>query len=109
MWQTIPEWSPKELLAAQEGPEAERPEVIDVREAWEVAQLPMPGARHLPMHLVPLSCDTLPRERPIVVVCHSGARSGQVVHFLRQKGFEQVYNLRGGMVAWLWEVGLTAS
>jgi rhodanese-related sulfurtransferase len=106
MWSMIPEWSPHELLAAQQAADPlQRPEVIDVREAWEVAQLPMPGARHLPMHLVPLSCDTLPSDRPIVVVCHSGARSSQVVHFLYQKGFRSVFNLRGGMIAWMREVG----
>ncbi|HCO77997.1 MAG TPA: sulfurtransferase [Rhodocyclaceae bacterium] len=106
MWQSIQEWTVAQLQKAlAEETETLRPEVIDVREAWEVAQMPFPGARHLPMHLIPLSLDTLPRDRPIVVVCHSGARSAQVVYFLQQNGFDAVYNLQGGMVAWVREAG----
>jgi len=102
----IPEWTVAELQAAlQNVDDSQRPEVIDVREAWEVAKLPFPGARHLPMHLVPLSLETLPRNRPLVVVCASGARSGQVVSFLQQRGFDSVYNLQGGIVAWVLEGG----
>lgn len=40
------------------------------------------------------------RERPMVVVCHSGNRSTAACVMLGKKGFPQVYNLTGGMAAW---------
>ncbi len=40
------------------------------------------------------------KQTPIVVVCRSGARSAQAVATLRKAGFEQVYNLAGGIMAW---------
>jgi len=40
------------------------------------------------------------KQTPIVVVCRSGARSGQALGTLSKAGFEQVYNLAGGVMAW---------
>jgi len=48
--------------------------------------------------------EELPRDREIVVHCRSGARSAMVVKRLREKGFERVFNLRGGLLAWAEEV-----
>ncbi len=42
----------------------------------------------------------LDRDRPIVAVCRSGARSAQAVVILRRLGFERVANLAGGMIRW---------
>ena len=41
-----------------------------------------------------------PRAQPIVCICHHGARSAQVVAFLQQQGYDDVYNLAGGVDAW---------
>ena len=46
----------------------------------------------------------LDRERPIVCICHHGARSLQVAHFLERQGFPEVINLTGGIHAWSTEV-----
>lgn len=40
------------------------------------------------------------KERPIIVSCRSGSRSNAACKTLREAGFERVYNLRGGMLAW---------
>ena len=40
------------------------------------------------------------KERPIIVGCRSGARSNSACAKLKARGFEQVYNLSGGMLAW---------
>jgi rhodanese-related sulfurtransferase len=42
----------------------------------------------------------LPRDRPVIAVCHAGMRSGQATVLLRQGGFTRVANLRGGMLTW---------
>ena len=52
------------------------------------------------MATVPLRMDEIPRSQPVVCICHHGARSAQVVAFLRRQGYEQVYNLAGGINAW---------
>ena len=40
------------------------------------------------------------KERPLVLCCRSGSRSGTAIKLLRKSGFERVHNLRGGMLAW---------
>jgi rhodanese-related sulfurtransferase len=42
----------------------------------------------------------VPRDKPVVAVCHSGMRSGQATVILRSEGLDRVANLRGGMLLW---------
>ena len=42
----------------------------------------------------------LDKERPVLVYCKSGGRSGQAAEMMGQMGFKEVYNLQGGMLAW---------
>lgn len=81
--------------------------LLDVREAWEVAISAFPGALHVPMREIPSRVDELPSQRPIVCICHHGARSAQVALFLEHRGFQRVYNLAGGIDAWTREVDAT--
>jgi rhodanese-related sulfurtransferase len=74
--------------------------LLDVREPDEWAAGHPPGAHHVPMMQVPTRADEVPTDRDVVVVCRVGGRSAQVVAYLRQRGFENVYNLDGGMFAW---------
>jgi len=37
----------------------------------------------------------------LVIICRSGARSAQACLFLKQQGFSDVHNLRGGMMGWV--------
>lgn len=74
--------------------------VLDVREINEMQALPFEGAVEMPMHTVPARQQELPRDKTIVVSCHMGGRSMQVVQFLRQAGFDNVTNLAGGIVSW---------
>ncbi len=97
----LPQLNPSEL-ATRAG--AEGFLLLDVREPWEVqtAHIDLPGtqALHIPMHLIPLRLAEVPRTQPIACICHHGARSAQVVAYLRQQGFDGVYNLAGGIDAW---------
>lgn len=74
--------------------------MIDVRTDVEFAQGAILGSKHLPLHMLPLMADQLEQEKPVVLICRSGARSAQACAFLAQKGFENVYNLRGGVMGW---------
>lgn len=82
--------------------------MLDVREAWEVAtaaiRLPLAEHLHIPMGLIPVRLQDLDASRPILCICHHGARSAQVVAFLERQGFDSVYNLGGGIDAWSLEV-----
>jgi rhodanese-related sulfurtransferase len=75
--------------------------VLDVREDDEWAEVRIPWAHHVPLStLVRESVDLqVPEEGPLVVTCHLGARSAQVVAWLRSQGVDAV-NLAGGMDAW---------
>lgn len=80
--------------------QTDRLRVIDVRQVPEIAAGTVPGAEAVPLHTLPLKLDELDREAKLVLVCRSGARSAQACMFLAQQGFDNVYNLRGGMLAW---------
>jgi rhodanese-related sulfurtransferase len=73
--------------------------LLDVRQPneWEAGHAP--GATFVPLGDVPTHVDDLPRDRRIVAICRSGARSGRATEFLVAQGFDAV-NLAGGMKAW---------
>lgn len=92
------EISPRELKTRLDSGAAVR--LLDVREAWELQIAALDGATHIPMNQVPGRIEELDKDGEIVVFCHHGGRSGQVVAFLKQSGFEHVLNLTGGIDAW---------
>jgi DMSO/TMAO reductase YedYZ molybdopterin-dependent catalytic subunit/glyoxylase-like metal-dependent hydrolase (beta-lactamase superfamily II) len=73
--------------------------LLDVREPAEWCTEHAPTALLLPVGRVRSRQHELPSDRPIVVVCRSGGRSGAVTASLRRSGFDAV-NLAGGMCAW---------
>lgn len=68
--------------------------VIDVRTDDEFRGGHVPGAKNIPVHLLPLRLDEVgPRERPVVLYCRSGARSAQAAELLRRSGFLEVLDV----------------
>ena len=74
--------------------------LLDVREPHEADICTIPGAILIPKGQVPARVNELNSADEFVVHCRSGARSAQVVDFLRHAGFKKVKNLRGGILAW---------
>jgi rhodanese-related sulfurtransferase len=74
--------------------------LLDVRGANELAHGVLPGSQHLSMHMLPLRISELPKDQDIVLYCRSGARSHHACGFLQQQGFNNVINLRGGIIDW---------
>lgn len=74
--------------------------LVDVRTDDEAARGIIQGARHIPLHLIPLKTDDLDGEQPLVFYCHSGMRSAQSAAFMASKGRKNIYNLQGGILAW---------
>lgn len=73
--------------------------LLDVREPSEHAVASIDGAVLVPLGSLARSFDRLPRDRPVVVYCRSGARSARAVAQLRSAGFD-AHNLAGGILAW---------
>ncbi len=74
--------------------------LLDVREQDEWDAGHAPGAHHLPMQEVPARLDEIPSDGDVVVICRMGGRSGQVVNYLINNGWDNVRNLEGGMKSW---------
>jgi adenylyltransferase/sulfurtransferase len=75
------------------------PLLLDVREPWEIAIASIPGGVSVEALTSNGGLD-LPRDRDVVVYCHSGHRSARWVAELRARGFDRASNLRGGIDAW---------
>jgi glyoxylase-like metal-dependent hydrolase (beta-lactamase superfamily II)/rhodanese-related sulfurtransferase len=77
-------------------------QIIDVRERdeFEGPLGRISGARWIPLGELARRVGELARDRPVVAVCRSGARSAQASVLLQQAGFTEVANLAGGMLRW---------
>lgn len=85
----------KEKTASKEGVY-----LLDIRTEAEVVHGVLPNSRHLPMQMIPQEMGSFPRDRDIVIYCRSGMRSHHACMYLMQQGFQNVINLRGGIIDW---------
>jgi rhodanese-related sulfurtransferase len=103
----IPTISPRDAAAAVagNGPAAvdapQRPLIVDVREPEEFASERIEGSVLIPMSQFVARHAELPRDRPLVMQCHSGSRSASATMYLVQRGWTDVRNLDGGIAAWM--------
>ena len=75
--------------------------LVDVREDWETELAPVPSPHlHIPMGQIAERVGELDPNSATVVICRSGGRSAEVARFLSTRGFEKVFNLTGGILAW---------
>ncbi len=85
------------------------PLLLDVREPDEFAAYRIEGSTLIPMRAIPARMHELDRSSEVVMICRSGARSYHAGMFLKQNGFERVYNLAGGVIAWSRDVERVAA
>jgi len=84
---------------------AERLRLIDVREPFEVQLASIAGAVAIPMRDIPKNLAALEdQENPIIVFCHHGMRSLQVVGWLREHGVDNCLSMAGGIDRWSLEI-----
>jgi rhodanese-related sulfurtransferase len=76
--------------------------LIDVREPDEYAAEHAPNALLIPLEQVSARMQEIAayKDKPVVVMCHSGRRSAQAAQQLQDAGFSQVSSVAGGIVAW---------
>ena len=75
-------------------------QIIDVRAPAEFAAGSLPNAKNIPAVNLKERLGELKKERPIIVVCNTGASAGPVAAQLRAGGFTEVYVLAGGVTGW---------
>lgn len=81
-------------------------QLIDVREVHEVEICEM-GGEHIPMGNVMDNLGKISKTKQVIVHCRSGARSGAICQALEKEGYTNVYNLKGGIIAWATDVDTT--
>jgi len=93
IWEVQPHWLEEHLREVQ---------IVDVREPDEFTGSlgHIEGARLVPLGVLTNSFSSLEKQKPIVTVCRSGARSAQASLMLGKAGFGKVANLSGGMLRW---------
>lgn len=69
--------------------------IVDVRTPVEFARGAYPGAVNIPLDSLAAHLAEIPRGRPVVVYCASGARSAAARRFLRRAGYADVVNAGG--------------
>lgn len=89
----------QELKAKMEN--KEKFHLIDVREPYEYEEANI-GGKLIPLADLPNYLDELEEwiDDEIIMMCRSGKRSASAQQFLLMEGFDHVYNLEGGILAW---------
>lgn len=77
--------------------------LVDVREVDEVAQLAydVPNIINIPLTVFEENFTKIPKDKDVVLVCKSGARSLRAAGFLVNHGYDKVVNMKHGMIRWV--------
>lgn len=79
-------------------------QLIDVREPHE-AEIAEIGGELIPMGNIMTEVERIAKDKTVIIHCRSGARSASVIQALEsQHGFNNLYNLKGGILAWAKEI-----
>jgi SulP family sulfate permease len=74
--------------------------LVDVREPAEFRRAHLEGAQLVPLKELLISAADLPRDRQILISCRSGRRTARALFVLEDLGFDKLFGLRGGILAW---------
>ena len=74
-------------------------QLVDVREPFEYEMSNL-GGENIPLAGVVIESDRIATDKPVIMMCRSGKRSGVAIAQLEQLGFTGLYNLEGGILAW---------
>lgn len=78
--------------------------ILDVREEWELKLGAIPNSLRLTSELLDEILETWEKDKPLLVYCHFGIRSLDAASFLADRGFKNVFILKGGIDSWSTEV-----
>ena len=80
--------------------------LYDVRTPAEIASGIIPGTEAMPLTVLPMRMQEISKDKKVILYCRTGARSAQACMYMGQQGFDNLYNLRGGIISWA-QLGLT--
>jgi len=78
-------------------------QLIDVREDFEYETSNI-GGQHIPLGGILIEAKKISHDKPVVVMCRSGKRSAAAIMQLEGKGYTNLSNLQGGILAWKAEI-----
>jgi rhodanese-related sulfurtransferase len=78
-------------------------QLIDVREDFEYETSNI-GGLLIPLGGILIEADKVAKDKPVVIMCRSGKRSAAAIMQLEQRGFTNLINLKGGILAWADEI-----
>jgi adenylyltransferase/sulfurtransferase len=95
-----------ELKARLENGNGSRPVVIDVRNPEELFISKLDSALHIPLHELEFRIAEIEpfRDRDVALLCRSGKRSADAWRILKNAGYERIFNVEGGILAWADEI-----
>lgn len=97
---STPQGGWREVAVGDAAPHLSKVRLVDVREPHEFAGGHIDGAELVPLGTVVQAAAEWDRAQPILLICRSGNRSGRAAAELQRLGFQKLYNLTGGMMAW---------
>ncbi len=78
-------------------------QLIDVREDFEYEMSNLSGEL-IPLSGILIESGKIDKNKPAIIMCRSGKRSAAAIMQLEQQGFTDLYNLKGGILAWADEI-----
>ena len=78
-------------------------QLVDVREDFEYEMSNL-GGELIPLGGIMIEAGKIDKQKPVVIMCRSGKRSAAAIMQLEQQGFNNLYNLKGGLLAWADEI-----
>lgn len=100
LFKTVNSMEPEAAKAYMAERSAAEYQLLDVRQPQEYENEHLPGARLIPLKQLPAQLASLDPQKPLLVYCAVGGRSRAAAQFLVGQGFDQVYNLSGGIKKW---------
>ena len=74
--------------------------LIDVRTPGEFKSGHVAKAKNIPLDSISKQMKQIPKDKTVVVMCRSGSRSGMAARQLASAGYENILNLKGGIMRW---------
>lgn len=79
-------------------------QLIDVREPQEFKNGHILGARNIPVTQMKQRLIEIRKDKPVYLYCQGGARSARAAQLLNKKGYQEIYQLKGGFKKWTGKV-----
>ncbi len=100
LFRRTPDWTVDQVRAYMDQHEPEEYTLLDVRQPEEYTRGHLPGSILIPLGQLHQRLDEVDRQKPAILYCRSGVRSANGAGVLLNAGFEEVWNMGGGIMAW---------